>query len=91
MNKSPNATLPFGLDWSRWLANEDGDSITSATWTVPAGLTKVSDNVDGGKTIIWLSGGVEDETYELLCHIVTAGGRQEDETLDILVQSRGWP
>lgn len=60
-----------------------GETITGATWTIPDGLTKVSDT-HGAVTIngvayaantvttVWLSGGTDGEFYEITVVITTA-------------------
>lgn len=81
MEKDPNAVKDFFIDWSQWLTT--GDSLSVSTWTVPAGITKDSDTISGSKTVIWLSGGTVDQDYELVNHITTAQGREEDATITI--------
>lgn len=92
MLKDPNATLPYTVDWTAWLANE-GDTALSATWTVPTGLTESIDprhgrTLDAGKATIWLSGGTEGQTYLVTCHLITAGGREDDRTLPVRIRNR---
>lgn len=78
VEKDPAAILDYGWDWSDWL---DSDTISSSSWTVPAGITKQSDTNSSTKTTIWLVGGTLGETYSCVNTIVTAGGRQDDRTL----------
>ena len=85
-DKDPNAILDYGCDWSTWL--ETGDTISTSTWTVPSGLTKVRDSKTPTSTTIWLSGGVLGVTYTLVNHVVTAGGRKEDQTLDFVIREK---
>ncbi len=83
--KDPDAKLDFFFDWTRWLA---GDSITSATWDVPDGLTKESSNIDGDRTVVWLSGGTAGQKYEVTVRVTTAGGRIDDRTATLRVRER---
>lgn len=87
MLKDPDSKLPFEMDWTVWLAAE-GDTAASFAWTVPAGLTKEAESVDGGKATIWLSGGTDGQRYRVVCRITTTGGRVEDATLPITVRQR---
>lgn len=87
--KDPNATLPFVWDWSAWLANEGNDTITSAVVTVPtAELTLGSITNTTTKVTAWISGGTDGEDVDVTCHIVTAGGRQEDRSITVKVRER---
>jgi len=83
--KDPQAVLDYAIDWSDWLGS---DTISTSAWTVPAGITKDSDSNTTTTTTIWLSGGTADTDYELINHIVTAGGREDDRTITIRVRQR---
>lgn len=84
--KDPDAKLDYSLDWSTYL--ETGETISTSTWEVAAGITKVSDVKSGTLTTIWLSGGTEGERYQLRNLIVTSAGRQDQRSFDVLVESR---
>ena len=87
--KAPDGVLDFGFDFSQWLQADE--TITAATWTVPSGITKDSDNVSGGKCTIWLSGGTAGTTYDCKVHITTSDGsnqREDDRTLRVHVLER---
>ena len=83
--KDPDAVLDYTINWTAWLA---GDTISASTWTVPAGLTKDSDAFGDSTVTIWLSSGTVDTTYEIINHITTAAGREEDKTLTIICQQK---
>jgi hypothetical protein len=40
------------------------------------------------KTTVWLSGGSEGVTYDILNRIVTNGGRTMDQTVELRVKSK---
>ena len=84
-SKDPSAVLDYVIDWSDWL---DGDTISTSTWTVPSGITKDSDTKTTTATTIWLSGGTVGTKYAVVNHIVTAGGREDDRTIYINVESK---
>lgn len=84
--KDPDANLPFGVDWSGWLA--EGDTIVTSTWIVPVGLTMGVDGVDGGQATVWLSGGTAGENYTVTNRVVTSGGMVDDRSIRILVRDR---
>lgn len=73
INKDPGAVLPYTLDWSRWLAEEDlvGETIGNSTWEVSGtGLVVDSSSTDGTKTQVVLSGGTVGTTYTVTNKII---------------------
>ena len=86
-DKDPADVLDYGLDWSEQLALvSPADTISSATWTVPAGLTAGAQFVVGGVATTWLSGGTAGTDYTVTCRIVTAGGRTLERSVKLLVK-----
>jgi hypothetical protein len=83
--KDPNAIIDFAIDWAAWLGT---DTIATATWTVPTGITKVTDSASTTVATIWLSGGTAGAQYDLLCRITTAGGRTDDRTISIYAREK---
>ena len=79
--KDPAAILDYVFDWTDWL--DAGDTISSQTITVAAGLTKDSDSESSGIVTIWLSGGTADTDYIVACEIVTNLGRTEERSIVI--------
>lgn len=84
-NKSPIAQLPYTLDWSDWL---NGDAITTATVTVPDGITLVSQSNTANMVTAVLSGGAINTYYAITYEVLTAAGLQDERTLSILVTNR---
>lgn len=82
--KDPSAVLDYGFKWTDWL---NGDTITTSTWTVSAGLTKGADDVVGGVTSVWLSGGTQD-VYTVTNTVVTQAGRTDERSFTVRVQER---
>ena len=79
--KDPDATLDYVINWAAWLG-EVSDTIDSAVWDVPAGLTEAAPStVTTTTTTVWLSGGTVGESYEVRCRITTAGGRIDDRSI----------
>ena len=79
--KDPDELLDYTINWAaapRWVTD---DTIVTSTWIVPDGLTG-SDETDTDTTVtIWLMGGTEGTTYEIVNRITTAGGRHLDQTV----------
>jgi len=109
--KDPNSVEPYFFVWcSKRTGLNDGSTlddgelqgatIASYTVTVPAGITKDSDN-KSAVTIhgvsyaintvvtVWLSGGTDQTNYDVLCRIVTneSPARTLDMTMTIPVRS----
>ena len=83
--KDPQAVLDYQINWASWLGV---DTISTSTWTLPTGITKASDTRTTTTTTIWLSGGTDGSSYNLVNTIVTAGGRTEERTITIVVENR---
>lgn len=81
--KDPNAVLDYVLDWTDFL---QGDTISTSTWTVPSGITKTTDSKTATTTTVWLSSGTAGQVYTVTNRIVTTGGRQQDQSIQFVVQ-----
>lgn len=95
--KDPSAVLDWRFDWnalangygdSNWLVS--GETITSYTITADSGITVDSDELvsDDTAIVVWLSGGTVGTSYDVVCHIVTSAGREDDRTITIKVMDR---
>lgn len=78
--KDPDAVLDYTIDWSEWLA--EGDTITAVSATPDTGITVDSSAFTVTTTTIWVSGGVTG-TYNIVVHVTTNGGREDDRTIEI--------
>lgn len=78
--KDPAAVLDYSFDWSAYLTPL-ADTITSVTWVLTAGITKVSQSFSANSATAFVSGGVLGETETLTCRITTAGGRTDDRSI----------
>jgi hypothetical protein len=81
--KDPSGKKEYSLDWSDWLGS---DTISTSTWTVPSGITKVTDSKTTTTTTVWLSGGSTGYNYLCTNHIVTIAGREEDQSIIVKIQ-----
>lgn len=84
--KDPQAVLDYEIDWSAWLSA--GDTITATAWVATTGITMDSNTFTSTAATVWLSGGTENVTYNLTCHITTAAGREDDRTIYVMVMNR---
>lgn len=79
--KDPQAVLDYIVDWEDALVT--GESLSSSTWTVAAGLTNVTTSFSSTDATIWLSGGSAGITYLVTNHIITTEGREDDKSFRI--------
>ena len=75
--KDPDAILDYAFNWALWLGT---DVISTSTWILDTGLTKVSDTNTSTLATVWISGGTAGATYNITNRITTAGGRTEDRS-----------
>ena len=107
-SKDPDNVEPYFIVWCDKDGTNDGSTgdsgelqgatIATATWTVPTGITKASDNKNAvtiagvsysANTVatVWLSGGTANTDYDCLCRVVTSDSRTLDKTITIPVRS----
>lgn len=84
--KDPNSVLDYSFDWSSWLAT--GETLSTATWTVPTGITKDSQSLTTTVATAWLSSGTAGTSYDVACKVVTSAGRTDERTMTIIVRNR---
>jgi hypothetical protein len=83
--KDPDEILDYAIDWTARLG---GDTVAQSQWIMPTGLTKDSDSKSPTMTIIWLSGGTLNKTYDVLNRVITTGGRTFDQTVRLKVKTK---
>lgn len=84
--KDPGASLDYSFDWTDWLGTNE--TISSATWTVPAGLSKVSEVNTAYIATCRISGGTAGVNYTVTCQITTNQGEIDRRSLQLNVQNR---
>lgn len=82
--QDPDDVLDYVIDWSDWL---DGDTIASSSWTVD-GVTQDDDDNTTTTTTIWISGGTVGVIGSATNHIVTAAGREKDQTITFTIMEQ---
>lgn len=86
--KDPAARLDYTWDWSEWLADIT-DTITSATVTVPAGLTAVGlPSYTTTAVTQRIEGGALDNAYTVVCQITTVGGLIDERSISLTISNR---
>ena len=87
VEKTPEASQPYTLDFSAWLAKEGvGITLASASFTVASGITKVSQTADTTTATVRLSGGALGQDYPILCAITLSDGRTDSRSFTCRVR-----
>lgn len=81
MAPAPGAVLDYTEDWAAWLGG--GETITSATFAVPAGITKNSSSFTSTTAIVWLQGATLGQTYLISCTITTNQARTDTRSFRV--------
>lgn len=64
------------------------DTISTSTFTLPPGIVANSSTHSATATKVWISGGTDGTSYQILNRIVTAGGRTFDLTVKLKIKSK---
>lgn len=90
--KAPSEILDYKYDLTAELAgrlpNGADDTISTATWTVPTGLTLTASSFTASTATVWLSGGTIGNLYEVSLDVVTVGGRTYHRSFKLPVDDR---
>ena len=89
--KDPGDLLDYSIDVGGVIdptATPTGDTIATATWTVPSGLTKTAQVESGTVAVVWLAGGTAGRTYTLNVDVVSVQGRTVNRDVQLQVAER---
>lgn len=86
--KDPSDTELYTFDFERlgWLST--GETVSSSTWAVPSGVTKVSSGTTSTTTTILISGGTHGEDYTILNDMTSSEGRIRQSAFILQVRDR---
>lgn len=86
-SKDPNEVLDYQVNWGSRL--ETGETIVTSEFSVVDGdveiQTPTPDPV-GAKCTVWLTGGTDGTTAEVLNRITTSVGRTYDQTVKLRIR-----
>lgn len=83
--KDPSEVLDYTIDWTDWL---NGGTISGTpVWTVPSGMTKVSQSNTTTAATVVLSGGTAGVSYDVSCAVTTSADTGE-RTFRVVVELR---
>lgn len=83
--QDPQDTRIWAFDWATFLT-ERSTTISSATWTVPSGLTKVSESNTTTTATVKVSGGTHGTDYLLTCTATLANGETVEKSFTLAVR-----
>jgi len=97
IKKDPGSSLPYGFDWTDWLADlGSGIIITDSVWTIELINGDANPLVDsnhltraGTITTIDISGGTDGNRYTVKNTITTSSGATAVDTFDIVCEAKG--
>jgi hypothetical protein len=72
-SKSVADVLDYPIDWALWLAA--GETIVTSAWAATPGITIASSSQSQTTATVWLSGGKEQDEYQIANTITTSAGR----------------
>ena len=82
--QGPNDFLDYTIDWSQWLVGTD--TLSTSTWTCTDTIITLTNTTLGtATTIIWVSGGIQGQVYNVTNHVVTAAGRIEERSIQFTI------
>jgi hypothetical protein len=83
--KDPNAVLDYKWDWTQWLPS--GDTISTALVTIADGDVAINSQSNTTTSVTaWISAGTVSTKAHLTARVVTAQGRTDDRTIELIVQ-----
>ena len=85
-NKRPHDVLDYVVDFTRWLS--DGDTIKAATsliGTVGTTIAITSTSHTSTTATVWISGGADGQTAEVVVRVETMLGRTKEACFKIRV------
>ena len=80
--QAPTEVLEYQISWQNLLSI--GETITTSTWTAPAGLTISGQSINGSTTICKVAGGTVGNRYQVTNTIVTSNGETQVTSIFIL-------
>lgn len=92
IDKDPEATLSYQIDWSDWLPS--GDEISTSSWTVETiaddsdNLTTTGNTNTTTNSTVTLSGGTSGNIYKVYNTIVTLNSLTERRYFRVKIKDR---
>jgi hypothetical protein len=88
--KDPGASLEYAIDWAAGYLGEQ--SLVVSDWSVSpedmAGLVVGAGRIEGGRTLVTLSGGRAGHVYRITNRVTFSDGGQDERMLVVRVEER---
>lgn len=86
--KQPSEVLAYPVDFSDWLAERPGNTISGRTVTAEAGITVVSHSLNGSVVSVLLGGGTSGTTYKITVEVdVAPSGEHKEADFTVRVKA----
>jgi len=79
--KDPDSIEDYSINWKDWLGTE---SLASAQWFTPPGLTLITSSINGTIATARVSGGEPGRRYTITCRAKSSTNRENDESIRIV-------
>jgi hypothetical protein len=93
IDKDPNATLAYSMEWAEWLP--EGDTVTAVSYTLqvrandPSPLTKSAQGVQSGHiTYVTLAGGQVGKVYTVTAAVTTSSSQIDRRSFRVKIENR---
>jgi len=94
IEKDPQSTLDYTIDWSKWI--NGSDTLDTSTWTIetiagdatPLASTTTTLDSTNHLTHIWLTAGVDANNYRVTNTVTTVNGLTEERYFRVFVKDR---
>lgn len=85
VEKDPDTDSTYTIDWTNQLGSE---TVSSSSWTLPAGVTETSSSNTTTTTTITLGGGTAGSTYELTNDVTLSDSSTLDASIYVYVKQQ---
>lgn len=88
--KTPRERMDYDVSFQEWLRKENDQPavVSPLSVTVEPGITLAAVSFTNGVAKVWLSGGLDGESYRVTLVLTTAGGREKEAEFQINVSER---
>jgi len=86
-SKNVDDTLDYKIDYAAWL--ETGDTISSSTWALTAGVVQTNSINTISSATIFISGGTQSVTYSVINTITTVQGLVKSKSIVLYITPSG--
>lgn len=86
IDKSPDASLDYTVDWSAWL--ENGETIATSSWSAETGVVLGAATHGTATAQTYVSGGTLGMDYRMTNTITTSAGRIDSRSFKLRIRAR---